>query len=79
MPPPLARMSGTTGSVEVKFGVDPAGVTSVQASSGPELLKAGAEYAVASWVFRRISPERLHLVALVEFAGDTAKASVRPE
>ena len=36
VPPPFARMSGTTGSVEVKFGVDAAGATSVSEIAGPQ-------------------------------------------
>jgi outer membrane biosynthesis protein TonB len=79
VPPPLARMSGTTGSVEIKFGVDAAGVTSVTEASGPEVLKVAATYAVQSWFFRRVTAERLHLVAVFDFAGETAKAAVRPE
>ncbi len=79
VPPPLARMSGTTGSVEVKFGVDAAGATSVSEVAGPEALKTAAAYTVQSWLFRRVTVERLHLVASFDFAGDTAKVSVRPE
>ena len=79
VPPPFARMSGTTGSVEVKFGVDAAGATSVSEIDGPEALKTAAAYTVQSWLFRRITVERLHLVASFEFAGETAKASVKPE
>ena len=79
VPPPLARMSGTTGSVLVKFGVDAAGATSVSEAEGPEALKTAAAYTVQSWLFRRITVERLHLVASFDFAGETAKASVTPE
>ena len=79
VPPPLARMSGTTGSVLVKFGVDAAGATSVSEAEGPEALKTAATYTVQSWLFRRISVERLHLVASFDFAGETAKASIKPE
>ena len=79
VPPPLARMSGTTGSVEVKFGVDAAGATSVSEVAGPEALKTAAAYTVQSWLFRRVTVERLHLVASFDFAGDTAKVSIKPE
>jgi hypothetical protein len=79
VPSPLARMTGTTGTVEVKFGVDAAGVTSVKESTGPEVLVAAAAYTVQSWSFRRVTAERLHLVAVFDFSGETAKASVRPE
>ncbi|HTN52358.1 MAG TPA: TonB family protein, partial [Anaeromyxobacter sp.] len=51
--PPFARMAGTTGTVEVEFSVGTAGTTTVQGSTGPDLLKPAAEQAVASWVFRR--------------------------
>jgi TonB family protein len=79
VPPPLARMSGTTGSVDVKFSVDAAGVTSVAEVAGPEVLKTAATYTVQSWLFRRVTPQRLYLLAAFDFAGETAKASVRPE
>ena len=79
VPPPLARMSGATGSVEVKFGVDAAGATSIGEIDGPDPLKTAAAYTVQSWLFRRITVERLHLVASFDFAGETAKVSVKPE
>jgi TonB family protein len=79
VPPPLARMAGTTGAVEVKFGVDAAGVTSVTESTGPDVLRTAATYTVQSWLFRRVTAERLHLVAVFDFSGETARASVKPE
>jgi hypothetical protein len=79
VPPPLARMGGTTGAVEVKFGVDASGATSVKEATGHQVLTAAATYTVQSWFFRRVSAERLHLVALFDFSGETAKASVKPE
>jgi TonB family protein len=51
--PPLARMTGTTGTVEVTFSVGAGGTTTIQSATGPDLLKAAAEQAVASWLFRR--------------------------
>jgi outer membrane biosynthesis protein TonB len=72
-------MTGTTGSVEVKFGVDAAGVTSVTEASGPDALKTAATYTVQSWFFRRVTAERLHLLATFDFEGETAKATVRPQ
>jgi outer membrane biosynthesis protein TonB len=72
-------MSGTTGCVDVKFSVDAAGMTSVAEVAGPEVLKNAATYTVQSWLFRRVTPQRLYLVAAFDFAGETAKASVRPE
>jgi TonB family protein len=78
-PPPLARMAGATGSVEVRFAVNAAGITTVQSVSGPEILKPSAEQTVASWVFRRTSAMRLHLLAVFTFGRDTASAAVRPE
>ena len=79
VPPPLARMTGTTGKVEVKFGVDAAGGTSVKEATGPEVLAAAAIYTVQSWFFRRVTAERLHLVADFDFLGETAKVAIRPE
>jgi TonB family protein len=79
VPPPRARMDGTTGTVEVKFGVDAAGVTSVTEANGPDVLRTAAVYTVQSWLFRRVTAERLHLLAVFEFAGETAKASVKLE
>jgi outer membrane biosynthesis protein TonB len=79
VPPPVARMSGTTGSVDVKFSIDAAGVTSVAEVAGPEVLKNVATYTVQSWLFRRITAQRLYLVAAFDFSGETAKASVRPD
>lgn len=75
--PPLARMAGVDGTVEVRFAVDAAGVASVQTSDGPDLLKRAAEQTVASWSFRRSSAERLHLVAEFTYHGDSAAAAVR--
>jgi TonB family protein len=79
VPAPIARMSGVTGAVEVRFTVDAAGNTSVQDVNGPEPLKAGAAHTVGSWVFRRVSAERLFLVAALDYASETAKATVQPQ
>jgi TonB family protein len=78
-PPPLARMAGVTGNVEVRFAVNAAGITTVQSVTGPEILKPSAEQTVASWVFRRSSAMRLHLLAVFTFGRDSASAVVRPE
>jgi TonB family protein len=75
--PPLARMSSATGSVDVRFAVDAAGTASVQEVTGPDLLKEAARQAVMSWVFRRTSAERLHLVASFVYGEATANATVR--
>jgi TonB family protein len=77
--PPLARMASTTGTVEVRFAVDAAGTASVQDVSGPELLKEAARQAVASWVFRRTTADRLHLAASFVYGAGTATATVRRE
>jgi outer membrane biosynthesis protein TonB len=77
--PPLARMSGARGHVEVRFSVDAAGQALVREASGPDLLKVAAEQTVGSWVFRRTSAERLFLVAVFDYKGDTVAASVKPE
>jgi TonB family protein len=78
-PPPLARMAGATGTVEVRFAVNAAGITTVQSVTGPDILKPSAEQTVASWVFRRTSAMRLHLLAVFTYGRDTASAAVRPE
>jgi TonB family protein len=75
--PPLARMSGASGSVEVRFAVDASGVSSVQSSDGPDVLKPAAEQTVASWFFQRGSTERLHLIAVLTYEGNSANARVR--
>ena len=75
--PPLARMTGATGTVEVAFSVSAAGATLVQNVSGPDLLKKAAEQAVASWVFRRTRADRAYLTATFNYAVDKTAAVVR--
>jgi TonB family protein len=77
--PPLARMASATGSVDVRFAVDAAGASSVQEVTGPDLLKEAARQAVMSWVFRRTTADRLHLVASFNYGAATASASVRKD
>lgn len=77
--PPLARMASATGTVEVRFAVDAAGTSSVQDVTGPDLLKEAARQAVASWVFRRTTADRLRLVASFVYGAATANATVRRE
>lgn len=77
MAPPFARMSASSGSVQVQFSVDAAGGTSIQNVSGPELLKEAARQAVSSWAFRRTTPERLYLVAVFTYEGDKAQAEIK--
>jgi len=74
--PPLARMSGATGSVEVRFAVNAAGVTTVLNVEGTDAFKAAAQGAVTSWNFRRTTTERLYLTAVFVYETDAAKASV---
>jgi outer membrane biosynthesis protein TonB len=74
--PPLARMAEATGTVEVRFAVNAAGVATVLNVEGAELLKAAAQGAVASWTFRRTTTERLYLTAVFVYEKDTARASV---
>jgi TonB family protein len=76
--PPLARVSGLAGEVQVRFRVDAAGATLVTDVQGPEALKAEAEQAVASWSFRRTRADRLALLAVFNYKGDSASAVVRP-
>jgi TonB family protein len=74
--PPLARMAGAGGQVDVDFAVDAAGATSVQDLRGPDTLKEAARQTVASWAFRRTSAERLYLRAVFTYEGDQARAQV---
>jgi TonB family protein len=76
MVPPFARIAGTEGTVEVKFGVDAAGGASNAEAVGPEPLKTAALQAVQSWAFRRTRADRLYLLANFTYAGDKALASV---
>jgi hypothetical protein len=77
--PPLARMTGTSGSVEISFSVSGAGTTSILGATGPDVLRPAAEQAVASWVFRRVRTDRAYLVAVFTYAGDKGTAVVRPQ
>jgi TonB family protein len=79
MPPPFARMAQATGTVDVSFSVDAAGIASVKGSTGPEVFKRAAEQAVSSWTFRRTRAERIFLVAEFKYATDAASATVRPD
>jgi TonB family protein len=79
VPPPLARMAGVTGTVQVRFAIDAGGGASVQGSDGPDLLRPAAEQAVASWVFRRTTTERVRALAEIGYRDDGASASVRLE
>lgn len=77
--PPLARMGGATGTVEVAFSVSAAGTTLVGTVTGPDLLKKAAEQAVASWVFRRTRADRAYLTAIFTYGPDKTVAVVRPQ
>lgn len=77
--PPFARMARASGTVEVRFAVNPAGNASVQSAEGPDLLKPAAEQAVASWVFRRTTADRLYLVAVFNYNVESAGAAVKPQ
>jgi TonB family protein len=77
--PPLARLASATGTVDVRFAVDASGASSVQEVTGPDLLKEAARQAVASWVFRRTTADRLHLVASFVYGAAAANATVRRE
>jgi len=74
--PPLARMAGAAGSVEVRFAVNAAGQTALLSVDGPPLLKPAAQAAVSSWTFRRTSVDRLYLTAVFNYQGDAATAAV---
>jgi hypothetical protein len=75
--PPIARMNAISGNVEVRFIVEASGSSSVRDVDGPEMLKEAARQTVASWMFRRTTPERLPLVAVFAYVGDGASASVK--
>lgn len=78
--PPLARLNGTTGAVEVAFSVGAGGNTAVQSTPGPpDVLRYAAEQTVASWMFRRTRADRAYLVAVFTYSGDKATALVRPQ
>jgi TonB family protein len=77
--PPLARMNGISGTVEVHFAVDAAGSATVREVAGPDPLKEAARQTVTSWSFRRSTPERLFLAATFTYKGDTAAAAVRSQ
>jgi hypothetical protein len=77
--PPVARMSGTTGTVEVAFSVSASGATTVQSVVGPEPLRRAAQDAVASWVFRRARADRAYLVAVFNYADERTTAEIRPQ
>jgi hypothetical protein len=75
--PPIARMNNVSGNVEVRFVVEASGASSVRDVEGPEMLKEAARQTVASWMFRRTTPERLPLVAVFGYIGDRATASIK--
>ena len=77
--PPLARMHGVTGTVQVEFSVDAGGVARTSKISGPEELKEAARQTVDSWTFRRTSAERLILLAVFDYKAETASGAVRPQ
>lgn len=75
--PPVARMEGVTGQVEVRFVVEASGATSNVEVAGPDRLKEAARQTVSSWTFRRASTERLFLVVTIDYGGETARAVVK--
>jgi hypothetical protein len=77
--PPIARLSGATGAVEVSFSVGAGGNVALQTAAGPDILRYAAEQTVSSWVFRRTRADRAYLVAVFTYAGDKATAVVRPQ
>jgi TonB family protein len=77
--PPVARLSGTTGTVEVLFSVSAGGVTALQTATGPEMLRYSAEQTVASWVFSRTRAERAYLIATFTYGPDKGTAVVRTQ
>ncbi len=74
--PPLARMNGVTGRVQVSLSVGVAGTTVVHSVDGPDALRTAARSCVESWLFRRTTTERVYLSASIEYGLDAAKAVV---
>ena len=74
--PPMARLGNVGGEVVVRFSVDLAGKTTVHSAEGPELLKATAEQAVQTWLFRRTAIDRLNLIATFKYGADRSMAKV---
>ena len=79
VPPPLARMAGVVGAVEVRFAIDAAGGVSIQGSQGPDLLRPAAEAAILTWTFRRTSTDRLRAIAELTYRDDGVVATVKLE
>jgi TonB family protein len=79
VPPPFARMAQATGTVDVAFSVDAAGIASVKGSNGPDVFKRAAEQAVSSWTFRRTRADRIFLMAEFKYTTDAASVTVRPD
>lgn len=75
--PPLARLGNVTGEVVVRFSVDLAGKVTVHSAEGTDLLKATAEQAAATWMFRRTAIDRLNLIATFSFTAERAVAKVQ--
>jgi len=75
--PPLARMEGVTGQVEVRFVVEASGATTNLEVEGPDRLKEAARQTVSSWTFRRTSTERLFLVTTLDYGAETARGTVK--
>ncbi len=75
--PPLARLEGVTGQIEVRFVVEASGATSNLELAGPDRLKEAARQTVSSWTFRRTSTERLFLVTTIDYGAETARGMVK--
>jgi len=77
--PPLARMVGAGGVVQVDFSVSAGGIPTIQRTDGPDILLPAASSAVESWVFRRTRADRAYLTAVFSYEDDLATAVVRPQ
>lgn len=77
--PPLARMNGVTGTVEVLFSVSAGGVTALQTATGPDVLRYSAEQTVATWVFTRSRAERAYLTATFTYGADKGTVTIKPQ
>ena len=77
--PPFARIEGQDGDVTVRFAVDASGEAIVNAAEGPELFRLAARTTVESWFFPRQNARRLYMVAVFEYRGTQATATVSPD
>jgi TonB family protein len=74
--PPLARMAGVEGDVQVRFSIDSGGATAVTQIDGPEALKDAADSLVRSWSFRRTAAHRVFALAAIQYRLSGSRALI---